>query len=237
MESYNDFMSRIDSFEKRELFLGREPFIPNKSLESKVDENNKFSPFFGDTTVFDLDNDEKAMIAEYVDILYSEVPECFCEKLVADTFHMTLHDLSNSRNIEEVADVMLSNEKKLHDVLTENRFSRHTIKMRSKAVFNMVNTSLVVGLFPIDETEYEKLMKLYSLVDRVRELPYPLTPHITLAYYSREGFDVPSSIRLEQAVNKLNKNSFDIILDTSRLVYQSFNSMNDYHSIFCLSDD
>lgn len=236
MENYNDFINRISSFEKSELSLGREPFVTNKSLELKVNENNSFNNFYGDTIVFDLNEAEKALIADYVDILYREAPECFCEKLTADTFHMTLHDLSNSFSFGDVAHIMDSNEKKLHDVLSKNKISRHIIKMKSKAIFNMVNTSLVVGIYPINETEYEKLMKLYQLADCVQELPYPLTPHITLAYYSRTGFDISSSAKLEQTVNQLNTHSFEIILDTSRLMYQRFNSMNDYKNIFCLNE-
>ena len=232
MENYDAFLARIDSFEKPELHLGDGDFVPNPSMQLKVDSNNAFRPFFGDTTVFDLADSEKALLRELTDILYSEVPECFCERLVDSTFHMTLHDLSNSPEKERAARCMPSNRSRLCVMLEEQPVTHHTIRMRSKAVFNMVNTSLVVGLYPVDAQEYDKLMALYQLVDAVRTLPYPLTPHITLAYYNSAGFDYAAAKKLEQVVNRLNLKNFDILLDTKRLVYQQFESMNDYHTRF-----
>lgn len=96
----------------------------------------------------------------------------------------------------------------------------------------MVNTSIVLGLYPADEIEYKKMMKLYQLVDDIKNLPYPLTPHITLAYYNRNGFSKDLVSRLENTVNKLNENIFEIELSTEKLVYQKFTSMNDYKSVF-----
>lgn len=130
---------------------------------------------------------------------------------------------------------MTSNEQKLISVLSVNKIPQQTIRMRSKAIFNMVNTSLVIGFYPVDETEYIKLMKLYKIVDTVLRLPYPFTPHITLAYYNRNGFNSSAIKNLEQTINKLNKSSFDIVLNTKRLMYQRFSSMNNFENIFYLT--
>ena len=106
--------------------------------------------------------------------------------------------------------------------------------MKSKYIFNMVNTSLVLGLFPVNEEEYDKLMKLYSLFDEVKELSYPLTPHITLAYYNVNGFPVESAKKLESVVRELNACELEIELDVRDLYYQKFRSMNDYVNIINL---
>ena len=100
----------------------------------------------------------------------------------------------------------------------------------------MVNTSLVLGLYPADEEEYEKLMKLYSLFDEVKELGYPLTPHITLAYYNVNGFSVESARKLEKVIADLNECELEAVLDVKELYYQKFRSMNDYINIFSMSD-
>lgn len=86
--------------------------------------------------------------------------------------------------------------------------------MKTNYIFNMVNTSIVLGLYPADEIEYKKMMKLYQLVDDIKNLPYPLAPHITLAYYNRNGFSKDLVSRLENTVNKLNENIFEIELST-----------------------
>ena len=100
-----------------------------------------FKKFYGDTVVFDLDEATKAAISQLVDFLYEATPQCFCERLVPDTFHMTLHDLSNSEVLQNISDEMFYNELKIIkaknqiEKLVNNRF-----KMKSNAIFNMVNT-------------------------------------------------------------------------------------------------
>lgn len=235
MESYIEFLNRINSFETSKMSLYCDNFVPNSSVALKVNENNSFSSFYGDTVVFDLDDREKNILTEYIRIIYREAAECFCEQLSPSTLHLTLHDLSNSPILEDIAGSMKLNEQKLLSVLSKNKIPKQTIRMRSKAVFNMVNTSLVAGFYPTDETEYNKLMKLYETADEVRSLSYPLTPHITLAYYNRNGFDNSAVKKLEKTVSNLNGASFEIVLDTDKLVYQKFSSMNNYENVFFLT--
>lgn len=237
MELYQDFLDRINGFETPELQLGDGDFRVSPSVAAKVSEENAFQAFYGDTVVFDLSAQEKEVIRSYVEILYREVPECFCERLADNTFHLTLHDLCNSPVLQDVTDQRSANEQKLKAILSEQPVRHQTIQMRSKAVFNMVNTSLVMGFCPVNEPEYRKLMALYERIDAVTELPYPLTPHITLAYYNRSGFGHSAAERLTQTVNSLNTDPLEITLDTSRLQYQHFRSMNDYRCVFCLENN
>ncbi|MDE7284363.1 MAG: hypothetical protein K2N85_12395, partial [Lachnospiraceae bacterium] len=171
----------------------------------------------------------------YVDLLYQSSSECFCEKLTLNTFHVTLHDLSNSSILRDVAEEMFENKLRVIDKTEELQKYRNTkIKMKSKYIFNMVDTSLVLGLYPVDEKEYIRLMELYLIFDKVKKLNYPLTPHITLAYYNINGFDIQSARALEDAVNKLNNNDIKIELDVNNLYYQKFKSMNEYIDIINL---
>ena len=234
METYREFLDRINSFEKKEVSFGEADFCANPSLAKKVDEDNAFRAFCGDTIVFDLDNATKERLAEYVEKIYVTVPECICEKLISNTFHMTLHDLSNAPMLEDVAVEIFDNELKVLEL--KKNVDAIKIKMKSKCIFNMVNTSLVLGLYPVDEEEYEKLMKLYFLFDEVKELGYPLTPHITLAYYNVNGFSAESARELEKVVAELNDCELEIELDVKELYYQKFRSMNDYINIFSMSD-
>lgn len=103
------------------------------------------------------------------------------------------------------------------------------------AVFNMIGRSLVLGLYPTNEAEYNKLVQLYCLIDNVQTIPYPLTPHITLAYYNIDGFTYESIRRLCDVVNRMNATPIDITLSTEQRIYQHFYSMNDYRNILRLS--
>ena len=235
METYKEFLDRINSFEKSEIYLGDDYFRGNPSIALKVDEDNSFRPFYGDTVVFNLDDATKEKLEKIVDSINEVAPECFCERLVPNTFHMTLHDLSNSPVLEDVATELFHNE--LKAVKIAEKIANQKIKMRSKYIFNMVNTSLVMGLYPTDEEEYNKLMDLYYLFDDVKKLGYPLTPHITLSYYNVDGFSVESARKLENIVKELNENEMEIEieLDTKELFYQKFVSMNDYINIFSMA--
>lgn len=54
METYGEFLSRINSFEVKEPNFGNEYFDVNPSLAHKVDGFNRFKNFYGDTVVFDF---------------------------------------------------------------------------------------------------------------------------------------------------------------------------------------
>lgn len=234
METYAEFLARINSFETNEIYYGDGYFEGNPSIKAKVDWDNHFRPFFGDTVVFNLDDNTKSVLAGYLDKIYQNAGECFCDRLISSTFHMTLHDLSNSPDLYQVAPAVFENELKVVEKLSQTK-KHKTIKMRSKYIFNMVGTSLVMGLYPVDEGEYAKLMELYYIFDDVRTLGYGLTPHITLGYYNVHGFHPDSARRLEAVVRELNsKEAIEIELDIENLYYQKFRSMNDYINIINL---
>ena len=81
METYHDFLARINSFEKPELGMNSSGFAPSNSVLQKVGEQNQLCAFYGDTVVFDLDGATKDHISGIIDQLYGEVPECFSERL------------------------------------------------------------------------------------------------------------------------------------------------------------
>lgn len=237
METYREFLNRINSFEHKKWSFAPGDFMGNPSLIKKVKPDNSFCPFYGDTVVFDLSDVTKKRLEKWLDKLYDEVPECFAKRLATDTFHMTLHDLSNSEKQEEVTAELTKNRKMLQVLSEKKHFAAFdTIKMKSNCIFNMVNTSLVLGLYPADEKEYKKLMTLYEIFNEVKKLPYPLTPHITLAYYNVNGFSDASARKLEKLAGQINMEEYEqeleIELKTKELYYQHFDSMNHYENVF-----
>ena len=229
MENYQEFLNRINSFEKKEIFFGHDYFHGNPSIAQKVSWGNQFQAFYGDTMVFNLEDNVKEKLAEIVEQLYAQAPECFCEKLISSTFHMTLHDLSNSPILQNVAEELFWNELKVIEI--KKKIKLQKIKMKSNYIFNMVGTSLVLGLYPASEEDYNKLMELYELFNEVKPLNYPLTPHITLAYYNVHGFSSDSARKLETLIYHLNDLEMEFELSTEQLYYQKFTTMNHYMDI------
>ncbi|MCI7211183.1 MAG: hypothetical protein SOT80_09640 [Candidatus Pseudoruminococcus sp.] len=233
-ENYNDFLNRI-SYQQADLQIGEGYFNPDGRAYEKVNPDNTFKPFYGNTVVFDLDSSTKTRIYKIIEKLYKSVPECFCQRLDKSTLHMTLHDLSASDNLDSIMPEVFYNEIKLLQIIIDYPQNPQTIRMKTNFVINMVSTSLVLALVPADEAEWDKLQTLYDLINEVKICPYPyLTPHITLAYFNYNGFDAGSVQKLKEVVNELNKESFEITLNSKKLVYQKFTSMNDYISIFNL---
>ena len=237
MEKYNEFVQRI-SYQQAQLQIKNGDFTPDGRVFQKVAPDNSFKPFYGDTVVFDLPKKVKKTICPIIDELYEKCPECLCKRLDNHTMHMTLHDLSASDNLDEVAGDVFKNEIKLLEVINKNPVERHKIKMKTNFILNMVDTSLVLALVPLDEDEWNKLQTLYDMINQVKVCSYPfLTPHITLAYFNYNGFDKASSDKLKKVVTSLNeKLSIEIHLDTKKLYYQKFVSMNEYINIFSLAE-
>ncbi len=235
MENYAQFTERINSFEKPVMNLGKGDFSINSRVKDKFDNNNKFRPFYGDTTVFDLSPEIKDKLNSIVDTLYSKAEECFTERVKTSTFHITLHDLSNSCDLAEIGEEVFRNELRLLKFVHSQKISKCTVNFETNYIFNMVGTSLVLAVKPKTAEDYDKLMNLYGIVDCVKALPYLLTPHITLAYYNVDGFSKKSAENLCSAVNELNKEKFDITVSSDNLYYEKFTDMNSYHRIFTLT--
>ena len=234
-EGFENFLQRIYSFEKPDFKFGVDLFVPNGSVTDKVEHNRHFSHFVGDTVVFNLDQTQRKVIFEkYIEPLYRVAPECFAEKLEEQTLHMTLYDLNSTKLFgfdHNTMCNMFSTEIAIYSLIEWLKTEPQTINMVTTCAFNMVNTSMVLGLRPKTEEDYEKLMHLYCYIETIKELPYPLTPHITLAYFNRYYFGSYEIRKIEEVINEVNKDSFEIPLSTERLFYQKFTSMNRYYDI------
>lgn len=234
-ETYESLLQRT-AYQQPELQLAPGHFRPDGRVLHKVNPDNSFRPFFGDTTVFNLDDDVKIQISSLQDALYERAPDCFCARLAPETLHMTLHDLSASAKLEEIASETFANEIKLLQTVRERPLPAQTIRMKSNFIFNCVDTSLVLALRPENAEEWQKLQAVYNRIEQVKTCPYPLTPHVTLAYFNYSGFSAAASKKLQETVYALNQNSMTVVLDTARLYYQKFTDMNSYFSVFALTD-
>ena len=103
-----------------------------------------------------------------------------------------------------------------------------TIRMEATWLFNMVNTSIVLGLRPADTQSWQLLDEMYHALEDVARLGYALTPHITMAYF-RPGTYSPEQLRpLAQALKRVE---LEVELRPQNLVLQSFSDMNHYETI------
>lgn len=234
MSDFLEFKNRIYSFEPNSFSDDLKKIEVNVNLKDKVTSDGEFKQFYGDTVVFELTESEKAILTNYQDMLYDNCGECFAERLPKSTFHMTLHDLNNSVNYTNIQKEMEESKAKVSKIFKEliDTQGNTTIKLKSSYAFNMVNTSIVLGLEPVNEEEYDKLMLLYNKFEQVKKLGYPLTPHITLAYYRHKNIELDSINKLKEVIKEINSSEMVIDLKLENLCYQYFTNMKDYDSVF-----
>jgi hypothetical protein len=201
-------------------------FTTNPNLKKKVDENGEFLPFIGNTVVFDLDNDVKDSLTKLQNELYARGCDVLSRRLDPSTFHMTLHDLVNGQPEDhKLCEKMAQVAPAVQNILSQ--WEHHEpISMKATWMFNMVNTSIVLGLKPADSDSCSRLDEMYCRLEAVLPLGYPLCPHITLAYF-RPGQYLPQQI--EGLCRSLRAVELELTLKAENLMLQNFRHMNCYY--------
>jgi hypothetical protein len=204
------------------------PLQTNPNLLKKVDSDGHFLEFSGNTVVFTLDESTKKKLSDLQDSLYANCGDLLSDRLSWETFHMTLHDLVNApggvSGISERMDMVSAT---VRQILRPWK-DMPPLRMRATWLFNMVNTSIVLGLAPADEDSWHRLDTMYTALEDVVRLGYALTPHITMAYFLPGTYTQEQVQRLSSALRKVD---LEITLDMKNLVFQEFSDMNHYETV------
>lgn len=232
METFQDFTQRINSLTPHLTFSSPTDFVPSDNINQKVKADNLFKPYFGDTIVFNLCEDEKSAIKRIANPIYDGFSDYFAEKVKDETYHVTLHGLCSDNDLSKIAEKIFYNELNIKDLLKGCECSHRLIDMKSTAVFNMVNTSIVLGFIPKNEIEYAKLMNLKQLFNKIYPSSCPFTPHVTLAYFNKTRMNSEKKAALYELIKKLSSTQINLSLNMNNLFYQKFINMNHYYNIF-----
>lgn len=202
-------------------------FQTSESLLKKINADGSFKPFYGDTVIFDLPNHEKARLGQLQNALYGSLGNVLAEKIPPESFHLTLHDLLNSPlGMPAESDRVMHEVQSLFAEIPDD-FPKE-IRLRSVCLFSMVNTSIVMGYEPAEEADCETLMRLYDWFQQIVPLSYPLTLHVTLAYFKPGSYDENMLHSLQNFLIEYSRDSHPVTLNTSDLAYARFASMKEY---------
>lgn len=203
-------------------------FTTNPGLTNKVDASGAFRPFFGSTVVFALDDGAKRALAPVQAALHRDIGDLLARPLETDTLHMTLHDLvSGPARTDALVQDMARVQSQVLPLLRAWR-KEPALRMRATRIFNLVHTSVVLGLAPAEEESWRQLERMYQALEAVVPLGYGLTPHITLAYYRPGSYSAPDAARLRAA---LGTAELAVTLPMQALAYQTFSDMNHYQEV------
>lgn len=227
MEKLQELRKRIGGFNQNSLPMGQ-GLNTNPGLRAKVGPEGELLPFAGNTVVYGLPERVRKAIGQIQKMLYDGCAGSLAQRLSPGGFHMTLHDLVSGSPCEELRREIARTEPQAR-LLVEELVRLGPIQMKSTYLFNMVNTSLVLGFEPVDEESCVRLLHGYERLQAVAALPYPLTPHVTLGYY-RPGRlsenQVESIGRVIEEVKALPPIAVELTGELLR--YQRFTDMDHY---------
>jgi len=212
-------------------------FETGAALRDKVDENGVLLPYIGDTVVFDLNEGTKTWLADAQAMIYDACGHftLFAERLDPASFHVTLHDLCSGRP-EQAADVLSKMQAReaaanVHIEAFKWQYDK-TIRLRVKGMMNMLGISVALAFEPVSQDDWEPLNDMYMRLQRVTQLPYKLTPHVTLAYFRPDanGYGADVTQALQKTIDEANETfaGREIELPLSALRYSCFTDMNHY---------
>lgn len=203
-------------------------FATNPNLRLKVDGEGNFLPFRGNTVIFDLSDEVKCRLSRLQDELYAAAGFMLAQRLNVSTFHMTLHDLANGTEDDPGLDGRIYAAEEDARRIMSGRGEFHALHMRATWMFNMVNTSIVLGLEPSDEESGIRLDGMYCALEDAVRLGYALTPHITLAYFLPGEYGEEQVQRLGSALRAVE---LDVTLRQDDLQLSMFTDMNHYREV------
>lgn len=217
-------------------------FHTAESLTNKIDDRGAYKSFPGSTVVFRPEKRCMKIIQLMQELLYNQLEETgmLASLLPASTIHMTLHDLVSPENcMSDFNDRKQYKQELMHSLhraagiveKLRKEYCGRKIHMVADRIVSMVAKSLVLLLKPASEEDYELLLALYSPFDEIVSLSYPLTPHITLAYY-RPG--ILDGDRLGAAVDfaQIDPENAPIFeFEAEGLTAQYFSDMRSYQDI------
>ena len=231
METLHEFDERIGSFQTDS--VPYEPvFALPPSLEEKVaPRSGSLRPFHGDTVAYFLDDRVRDLVGSIASSLHARFGESLSLPLPVEMAHVTLHDLHASPDRDQVRPLVEASSARASALVARAR-GIGPIRTVATAVFNMMNTSVVIGIRAANENEHRKLLTTRGMFDEIVPSE-PFTPHITLAYY-RPAMPVPlppNEFRdaLGELTGRVTGNP--VALAPERLHAMRFDSMANYWAV------
>lgn len=228
-ENLPAFHARVDGFMLDS--LPREGgFATRALLREKVAPDGQMLPFFGNTMIYDLPDAVKVAIGSMQTQLHHLGGWFLAEPLSTDTLHLTLHDLLNGTDEAALRDGVAQTGEQAKAILTDvRREIAPPVRLTSVAAFNMVNGSVALGFAPDTEEDCRRIMALHARYQDVVCLNYPLTPHVTLAYYKPGAYGREMVDALAEALRRINAMpKVQLSLSADMLNYRRFSDMNHY---------
>ncbi len=236
------FISQLERQWKEQMSNKPQQWKVSEGLAAKIKEDGTMNDFYGYTTVIPLSDSDRLRCEQAQQMLLERLPDRLVA-LLPETFHLTIHALSNERNTtggeDTVRQRMSCDEAGIEQTFREiaERYAGRNIAMRALGVSTNTRDVVSIKYVPEAAEDYALLIDLY---ERIRELsPERSTyiPHVSLCYFRLDGLQPPEIDLLYQTMEEINRSiKLDIVLEVDRFVYQMHRHMNDFPAIFAVKD-
>lgn len=224
----------LEQFRERTKFIwepiAQDGFATSPGCANKVGKDGRLLPFYGNTTIFDLDGKDIEWLKGLQDMLYDACGDLLSERLRPETFHITLHDLLFGSDWQTMETNVLRVNEKANAIIAGIRGDfPWGVQMRARRMINMVGSSVVLVFEPIDEDNCWPVMEMYERLHDAVPLGHRLTPHVTLGYFRPGKIDREAARRLQRVFDTANADGYVLHLDVQKLNVCTFTDMNHYY--------
>ena len=231
METLHEFNDRVRSFQINSVPDEPRFGLPVSLQEKVAQRTGALRPYYGNTVAYLLSDGARDLVGSAVNELNSRFGESLSLPLPLETAHMTLHDLYASPDRAHVARQIDASTAIVVDAVAKAR-AIGAIYTECTAVFNLMNTSVAIGLRAADQDEHRKLQAARHLFDKI--VPSgQYTPHITLAYYRPSAPTLLPPEEFRDALKDLTEGlaGAPVVLEPDRLHAMCFSSMKEYWTV------
>ncbi|AEX86470.1 hypothetical protein Marpi_2095 [Marinitoga piezophila KA3] len=233
---YNDYINELNKIKKDSINGLNKDWKVLESVYLKVNENGEYKKFIGNTVVIPLNNEDKKKVQIIQKLLYSELNGILANELPEETFHLTIHDLCNYFTADNLEKCMKNSENKVKEVFRELKeiYENTTITLNSNGLFNG-GAAIGIQFYPKDFPDFNALINMYNIFEKVLPLKKILIPHVTLGYYLPKEYTYDEIQTIKKVLNDIEF-SFEITLSLNALTFQRFENMIKYIDLFSLKD-
>lgn len=163
-ESLAELVSRVSAFERRSV-PEESRFGHPRALSEKVDPGSgRLREFFGSTVIAALSQRDCPWIGALRDDLHRRMGHALAEPLHLSTMHPTICDLRSSVDVAEVSGAVFQTLDAVEGLVAQAK-GTGAIRWKAHAVFNLMNTSVALGLVPATEEDHERMVRLRRLFE------------------------------------------------------------------------
>ena len=236
--TYQEYMSQWQARFDRDMNAMPDPWIVSHKLQEKITPEGALKPFYGATTVYRMSERDIAACKVVRDRLFERHGGRIVG-LAPDTYHLTVHALSNGYNVandnESIRRSIAETEPKVAKAFRDIARLQvdRTIAMRALGVSTGGKDIIGIKFVPAAEADFELLIELFDRMETVYSLKEFYVPHVSLGYHQIRQHTPEEVSDLYDTLRQINKDiDLTIELAVADMVYQHHYDMGDFRDVF-----